>query len=76
MPTVRELVAITGSLVTLLVVEPVASIPSYGVEVLVSLVGLESQGRGRVPHPIVGGTIRPSRRAIFERWVTIPVVTI
>jgi hypothetical protein len=66
MAPVRELVATPWSLVALLVVEPVASIPSCGVKAVVGLVNLESQDHGHVPHPIVGGAICPSRWAIFE----------
>jgi hypothetical protein len=33
----------------------------------VSLVGLESQSRSCEPHPAVGGTIHPSRRAAWRR---------
>jgi hypothetical protein len=39
--------------------EPIASILSYGVEALVGLVGLRSQGRSYEPHPIVGGGHTP-----------------
>jgi hypothetical protein len=49
-------------------------IPSFGVVVLVGLVGLESQGCSRESHPIVGGAICPSRRAVFGRWFTVLVV--
>jgi hypothetical protein len=73
--TVREYVAVTRSLVTLLVMEPMASIPSYGVEALIGLVGLGSQGHGRAPHPIVGRAIHSPRWAIFGWWVIIPVIT-
>jgi hypothetical protein len=52
----------------------VASIPGYGVEVLVGLVGHESQGCGCVPHPVVGGAVHPSLRAIFGRWDAVSVV--
>jgi hypothetical protein len=41
----------------------------------VRLVGLESQSRSCEPHPTVGGTICPSRRAVIGWWVTVPVVT-
>jgi hypothetical protein len=44
---------------------PVASILSYVVDALVGLVDLESQGRGRAPHPIVGVAVRLSHRAVF-----------
>jgi hypothetical protein len=44
---------------------PVASILSYGVDALIGLVDLESQGRGRVPHPIVGVAVRSSHWAVF-----------
>jgi hypothetical protein len=64
-----------GLSVALLVVWLTASISSYEIEALVGLVGLESQGHGCGPHPIVGGVVRPSRRAISRRWVTVPVVT-
>ena len=52
----------------------VASIPGYGVEALVGLIGLESQGRGRVPHPVVGGAVCLSHRAVFGRWGAVLVI--
>ena len=69
---VWEQVAAPRSLVVLLVVEPVTMISSFGIMVFIGLVGLGSQGRSREPHLVVGGAIRPSRRGIFERWVTVP----
>jgi hypothetical protein len=72
---VWEQVAALGSSAASLVVVPVASIPGCGVDVLGGLVGLESQGHGLVPHPVVGGVIRPSRRAVFRRWDAVPIVT-
>jgi hypothetical protein len=42
---------------------------------LVGLIDLKSQGHSREPHPVVGGTIRPSRQTIFGWWVIVPVVT-
>jgi hypothetical protein len=53
----------------------VGSILSYGVKALIGSVDLESQGRGRAPHLIVGGVVHPSHQATFGRWVTILVVT-
>jgi hypothetical protein len=58
------------------VVEPMASIPSYEVEALAGLIGLENQGCGQAPHLVVGGTVRPSYRVVFGRWVTVRVITI
>jgi hypothetical protein len=43
--------------------EPIASILSCGVEALVGLVGLGSQGRSCEPHAIVGGAVHLSYRA-------------
>jgi hypothetical protein len=63
-------------LVALLVVEPVASIPSRGVEAIIGLVDLESQDRGRAPYPVVGGAVHPSGQGIFRWWVIVPVVTV
>jgi hypothetical protein len=37
--------------------------------------GLLSQGHYRGSHPIVGGVIHVSRRAVFGRWVTVLAVT-
>ena len=51
---VHELVAVPGSSVVLLVVEPLTTIPSSGVLVIVGLAGLGSQDRSREPHPVVG----------------------
>jgi hypothetical protein len=55
--------------------KPKIMIPSSGVVAFVDLVGLESKGRSREPHPIVGGAIRPSRRGVFGWWFTVPVIT-
>ena len=62
--------------VILLVVEPVTLIPGLGVMAVVGLIGPESQGHSREPHPIVSGVVRSSRCAVFERWVTVLIVTI
>jgi hypothetical protein len=55
---------------------PVALTPNCEVETSGGLAGLGSQGRGRVPHPIVGGAVRPACRARFGRCGVIPVVTV
>ena len=65
----QELVAAPGSLVVLLLMEPMATIPNFGVVAFIGLGSLESQGRYREPYPIVGGVIRLSRRAIFGWWL-------
>jgi hypothetical protein len=54
---------------------PVASTPDSKVKAFGDLAGLGSQGRGRVPHPIVGGAVRPTCLAGFGRCGIIPVVT-
>ena len=63
------------SSVVLLVVEPMASIPSLGVMALVDLISLESQGRTCETHLVVGVVVCPSHRAVFGQWVTVPVIT-
>jgi hypothetical protein len=68
-------VAAPGSLVVFVVVKPMTTISSSRVVTFVGSVGPESQDRSREPHPVVGGTVHPSRRAVFERWATILVVT-
>jgi hypothetical protein len=55
---------------------PMAWIPGCGVKVPGGLAGLESQGRGHVPHPIVGGAVRPSCWAVFGRRDAVPAVTV
>jgi hypothetical protein len=64
--SVRVYVVAPTSFAILLVVKPVTKILSLGVMALVGLVGLESQGHSCEPHPVVGGTIRPSRQAIAD----------
>jgi hypothetical protein len=59
----------------LLVVVSVASTLGYEVEVPDGLAGLESQGRGLAPHPVVSGAIRLSCQARFGWWDVVPVVT-
>jgi hypothetical protein len=51
---------------------PMASTPDCEVEASGGLAGLESQGRGRAPHPIVGGAICPSGQARFGRCSVVP----
>ena len=51
-----------------------ASTSDCEVEVSSGLAGLESQGQGRVPHPVVGGAIRPSCRTGLGRCSAVPVV--
>jgi hypothetical protein len=60
----------------LLVVVSVASTLECKIEVPGDLAGLESQGRGRAPHPVVGGAECPSSRAEFGRWDAVPVITV
>ena len=62
---IHELVAAPRLLVVLLLVEPMATIPSSTVLAFVGLDGPKSQGRCCVPHPIVGEVVHPSHRAIF-----------
>lgn len=47
-----------------------------GVEASGGLVGLGSQGQGRMTHPIAGGAIRLSCWAEFGRCSAVPVVTV
>jgi hypothetical protein len=72
---VHELAAVPGSSVVLLVVEPLTMILSFGVVTFIGLASLGSQDRSREPHPMVGGAVRSSHRAVFGRWFTVPVVT-
>jgi hypothetical protein len=58
-------VAALGSSAVLLVVGLVTTVLSFGVMAFISLVGLESQGRSREPHPLVGEAVRPSYRTVF-----------
>jgi hypothetical protein len=55
--------------------EASATIPSLGIVALVGSVGFESQSRSHEPHPVVGGTVRPSFRGAVGRWATISVIT-
>jgi hypothetical protein len=59
------------SLVVLLLVEPVATIPSSKVVAFVGLDSLKSQGHCRGSHLIVGGVVHLSRQTIFGQWVSI-----
>ena len=47
----------------------------HEVEAPGGLVGLESQGRGCVTHPVAGGALRPSHWAEFGRCSAVPVIT-
>jgi hypothetical protein len=72
---IHELVAVLGSSVVLLVVEPLTTISSSGVVVLVGLANIGSHVRSHEPYPVVGGAVCPSRQVVFGRWFTVPVVT-
>jgi hypothetical protein len=75
MAIVREQAAAPGHRLPLQVVMPMASTPDCEVEVSGGSAGLESQGPGRAPHPVMGGAVRPSCRAGFGRCCVVPVVT-
>jgi hypothetical protein len=64
---VHELVAVLGSSVVLVVVEPLTTISSSRVVVLVGLANIRSHVRSHEPHPVLGGVVRPSRQVVFGR---------